>query len=71
MSPTTPTQPGLPWRMASIAVVGAVSTAVRGFLYGFNTVEVIGMNNLLGVLDRRKAQGRERGLLTACNHVGV
>jgi hypothetical protein len=38
---------------------------------GFNTLEVTGLEGLLGVLDRRKREGRERGLLTVCNHVAV
>lgn len=55
--------------MAVMSSVGAVS---RGFLFGLNRVEVTGLDNLLGVLDRRKAPGgRERGLLTVCNHVAV
>lgn len=55
--------------MAVMSSVGAVS---RSFLYGLNTVEVAGLSHLLGTLDRRKApDGRQRGLLTVCNHVGV
>lgn len=66
-----PTSPGLGWRAASVAVMGSVGAVSRGFLFGLNNVEVTGLNNLLGVLDRRKQQGRERGLLTVCNHVAV
>jgi len=67
-----PTRPSLSWRLGSLAVVSSVSALARGFLYGFNSVEVTGLNNLLGVLDRRKLPGgRDRGLLTVCNHVGV
>ncbi len=51
--------------------MGSVGAASRGFLYAFNTVQVDGLDNLLSVLDRRKAQGRDRGLLTVCNHVAV
>ena len=68
---SSPTSPGLGWRAASVAVMGSVGAVSRGFLYGLNNVEVTGLNNLLGVLDRRKQQGRERGLLTVCNHVAV
>lgn len=59
------------WRLGSQAVMGSVGAASRGFLYAFNTVQVDGLDNLLGVLDKRKAQGRDRGLLTVCNHVAV
>lgn len=54
-----------------MGVMGSVGIASRAFMYGFNDVEVRGLDRLLGVLDRRKAQGRERGLLTVCNHVAV
>lgn len=40
-------------------------------MYGLNDLEVRGLDGLLGVLERRKTQGRERGLLTVCNHVAV
>lgn len=70
--PAPPTRPGLPWRLASVAVMSSVGALSRGFLYGFNNVEVIGLNNLLRMLDKRKApENRQRGLLTVCNHVGV
>lgn len=54
-----------------MAVMGSVGAASRAFLYGLNKVEVTGLDNLLGVLDRRKSGKRERGLLTVCNHVSV
>ncbi|GKU01841.1 lysophosphatidylcholine acyltransferase [Fusarium langsethiae] len=66
-----PTQPSLPWRIASVAVMGAVGGLSRGFMNGFNNLEVTGLDGLLGVLDRRRNEGRERGLLTVCNHVAV
>lgn len=66
-----PPHPSLPWRLGSMALMGAVGLVSRSFLFGFNKVEVTGLNNLLGVLDRRRTQGRERGLLTVCNHVAV
>ncbi|KAI9167326.1 Lysophosphatidylcholine acyltransferase [Paramyrothecium foliicola] len=70
-SPAPPTRPSLPWRLSSMAVMGTVATVCRAFLYGLNRVEVVGLDNLLGTLDRRRTQGRERGLLTVCNHVSV
>lgn len=69
--PPSPARPSLPWRLASMGVMGSVGVASRAFIYGFNDVEVRGLDRLLGVLDRRKAQGRQRGLLTVCNHVAV
>ncbi|KAM4055385.1 acyltransferase domain-containing protein [Hirsutella rhossiliensis] len=70
-TPAPAAHPGLPWRLASMAVMGTVGTLSRCFLYGFNHVEVTGLNHLLGALDRRRTWGPERGLLTVCNHVGV
>ncbi|KAK5988774.1 Tafazzin [Cladobotryum mycophilum] len=67
----TSSRPGLPWRLGSMAVMGSVGAISRGFLYAFNKVEITGLDNLLGVLDRRKSQPKERGLLTVCNHVAV
>jgi monolysocardiolipin acyltransferase len=55
--------------MAVMMIIGALS---RGFLYGLNMVEVTGLQNLLGALDRRRGKdGRGKGLLTVCNHVSV
>jgi monolysocardiolipin acyltransferase len=51
--------------------MGAVGGLSRGFMVGFNNLEVTGLDGLLGVLDRRKNEGRGRGLLTVCNHVAV
>ncbi|KAG5758180.1 hypothetical protein H9Q69_007241 [Fusarium xylarioides] len=72
MSDSDPSaQPSLPWRIASATVMGSVGAFARVFMNGFNTLEVTGLEGLLGVLDRRKREGRERGLLTVCNHVAV
>lgn len=51
--------------------MSSVGAASRAFLYCFNKVEVTGLDNLLGVLDRRRNGQRDRGLLTVCNHVSV
>ena len=64
------------WRLGSAALMSSIGFACRTFLYAFNDVEVTGLDHLLGVLDRRRKQdgsfsGRDRGLLTVCNHVGV
>ncbi|CAH0020431.1 unnamed protein product [Clonostachys rhizophaga] len=72
MSGTAPPQrPSLPWRLGSMAVMGSVGMLSRGFLYGLNSVEVDGLDNLLGVLDKRKTHQRNCGLLTVCNHAAV
>ncbi|KAM3434594.1 hypothetical protein MY1884_008594 [Beauveria asiatica] len=70
-SPSPPLRHGLGWRLGSTAVMAGVGAACRGFLYAFNSVEVTGLQNLLGVLDRRKTQGKDRGLITVCNHLAV
>ena len=70
-SPPPPLRRGLGWRLGSTAVMASVGAVCRGFLYAFNTVEVTGLQNLLGVLDRRKTQGKDRGLITVCNHLAV
>ncbi|KAH7313268.1 acyltransferase-like protein [Stachybotrys elegans] len=66
-----PGRPSLLWRLGSVAIAGTVGLAARFFMHGLNNTEVVGLENLLGVLDRRKTQGRERGLLTVCNHLSV
>lgn len=70
-TPAPATRRGLPWRLASIALMGTVGALSRGFLCGLNRVQVTGLDHLLGTLDRRRTRGPERGLLTVCNHVGV
>lgn len=54
-----------------MAIMTAAGAVARSFLYCFNTVEITGLNNLLSTLDSRKSKPRERGLLTACNHISV
>jgi monolysocardiolipin acyltransferase len=52
--------------------MGSVGALSRLFMHGLNTVEVTNLNVLLNALDERKAPGgKQRGLLTVCNHVGV
>ncbi|KIN07417.1 hypothetical protein OIDMADRAFT_36919 [Oidiodendron maius Zn] len=52
--------------------MGLTGTLSRGFLYGLNYMEVIGLDRFLETLDKRKdVGGRERGLLTVSNHVSV
>ncbi|EPE10027.1 tafazzin [Ophiostoma piceae UAMH 11346] len=61
-------------------VYGRVSTLVmattglicRTFLCGLNSVEVVGRDNFLKLLDSRKdVAARQRGLLTLSNHISV
>ncbi|KAM0819242.1 putative Tafazzin family protein [Seiridium cardinale] len=64
--------PSLPWRASSAMITGLTGMLCRGFLYGFNNVEVNGLQRFLKVLDEREdVDKRERGLLTVCNHVSV
>ncbi|KAI1144605.1 acyltransferase [Hypoxylon sp. FL0543] len=65
-------QPSLPWRLASTIVMGLTSALSRGFLYGLNSVEVVGLERFLDVLDERKdIEKRQRGLITVSNHISV
>ncbi|XDG01095.1 hypothetical protein ABKA04_000710 [Annulohypoxylon sp. FPYF3050] len=65
-------QPSLPWRMTSSMVMGLTAALSRGFLYGLNSVEVVGLDRFLEVLDKRKdVEKRQRGLITVSNHVSV
>jgi monolysocardiolipin acyltransferase len=45
--------------------MGLTGTLSRGFLYGLNYMDVIGLDGFLETLNKRKdVEGRERGLLT-------
>jgi hypothetical protein len=45
--------------------MGLTGTLSKGFLYGLNYMEVIGLDRFLETLNKRKdVEGRERGLLT-------
>jgi monolysocardiolipin acyltransferase len=65
-SPAPPLQsPSLPWRASSSLIMGLTGTLSRGFLYGLNYMDVIGLDGFLETLNKRKdVEGRERGLLT-------
>ncbi|RDW65299.1 hypothetical protein BP5796_09991 [Coleophoma crateriformis] len=74
MSTTTPAphSPSLPWRLTSSFVMGLAGSLSRGFYFGLNNMEVIGLDRFLQTLDARKdVEGRERGLITVSNHVCV
>lgn len=66
-----PDAPGRMWRLGSTVVMGVAGVLSRAFLCGLNSVETEGLDNFLRILDDRRAHGRERGLITACNHVSV
>ncbi|PMD40635.1 hypothetical protein L207DRAFT_427575 [Hyaloscypha variabilis F] len=52
--------------------MGLTGSLSRGFLYGLNRIEVVGLDRFLETLDRREdIDGRERGLITVSNHVSV
>jgi len=61
-----PKPPSLPWRVSSSIVMGVSGFLTKVFYTGMNNVEVHGLDNFLGLLDKRKdIEGRERGLLTS------
>lgn len=62
---SAPAVPSLPWRFSSAATIGIISSMAKTFLYGFNNIEVTGLDKFLEILDRRKdIEGRHRGLIT-------
>ncbi|TVY15263.1 Lysophosphatidylcholine acyltransferase [Lachnellula arida] len=69
--PSTPSL-SLPWRFSSSLIMGLTGSISRGFLFGLNRTEVVGLDRFLETLDKRKdVEGRERGLITVSNHVSV
>jgi monolysocardiolipin acyltransferase len=45
--------------------MGLTGSLCRGFLYGLNYMEVIGLDRFLETLEKRDdVEGRERGLIT-------
>lgn len=64
-SPSPPSSPSLPWRFGSSLIMGLTGSVSRGFLYGLNYMEVIGLERFLETLDKRRdVDGRDRGLIT-------
>jgi hypothetical protein len=46
-------------------IMGLTGALSRGFLYGLNKMEVVGLDKFMQKLDNRKdIEGRERGLIT-------
>ncbi|PKS12914.1 hypothetical protein jhhlp_000255 [Lomentospora prolificans] len=71
--PTVPRRAprGAFWRAGSSVVMGLTGLLGKGFLYGLNRVHLEGYGDFLEVLEKRKHEGRKRGLLTASNHTSV
>ncbi|CAG8978351.1 hypothetical protein HYALB_00012486 [Hymenoscyphus albidus] len=67
-----PQSPSWGYRTTSSLIMGIAGAISRGFLFGMNRTETIGLDKFLETLDSRKdVQGRERGLITVSNHVSV
>ena len=67
-----PTTPSLPWRFTSSLIMGLTGSLSRGFLYGLNHMEVVGLDRFIETLDQREdVDGRERGLITGTKLFGV
>lgn len=67
-----PHSPNLGARIASIMIMGLTGVISRTFLYGFNDIEVKGLDRFKALLDsREEPERRERGLLTVSNHISV
>ncbi|KAI0180837.1 acyltransferase [Hypoxylon sp. FL1284] len=65
-------QPSLSWRITSSVSMGLTAALCRGFLYGLNTVETVGLDRFLDILDKREnVDKRQRGLITVSNHISV
>ncbi|KAF4628062.1 hypothetical protein G7Y89_g10094 [Cudoniella acicularis] len=72
--PNAPSHPtlSLPWRFSSSLIMGLTGTLSKGFLFGLNRTEVIGLDRFVDTLEKRKdVDGREKGLITVSNHVSV
>ncbi|KAK3953305.1 hypothetical protein QBC32DRAFT_339092 [Pseudoneurospora amorphoporcata] len=67
-----PHSPNLGARIASVMIMGLTGVISRTFLYGFNDIEVKGLDRFKQLLDGREdPERRERGLLTVSNHISV
>lgn len=61
----SPHSPNLGSRIASVMIMGLTGVISRTFLYGFNDIEVKGLDRFKALLDSREdPERRERGLLT-------
>ncbi|TLD23052.1 hypothetical protein PspLS_07437 [Pyricularia sp. CBS 133598] len=67
-----PQQPSLTWRSTSSILIGLSVAVSKGFLYGLNKVETIGLERFVELLDqRRDVQKRTKGLITVSNHISI
>ncbi|KAI6357568.1 hypothetical protein MCOR25_007612 [Pyricularia grisea] len=67
-----PQQPGFTWRNTSSMLIGLSVAVSKGFLYGLNKVETIGLERFVELLDqRRDVQKRTKGLITVSNHISI
>ncbi|TLS29804.1 hypothetical protein PpBr36_00333 [Pyricularia pennisetigena] len=67
-----PQQPSLAWRTTSSILMGLSVAVSKGFLYGLNKVETIGLERFVELLDQRKdVQKRTKGLITVSNHISM
>jgi hypothetical protein len=61
-----------PYQLATSSVVmGVMGTLCRGFLYGFNKTQTTGLERFVQLLRKRESDGRQKGLITVCNHISV
>ena len=60
-----PSQPSLPWRASSTAMIGFVGSLSRVLMYGTNRPEIHGLDRFRVLLDERSdPRARKRGLIT-------
>lgn len=63
--PAYPAQPSRGFHLASSFTLGIVGAVCRAAMFGGQKTEVHGLQEFLGLLDRRRdVEGRERGLIT-------
>ena len=61
----SPSQPSLPWRVASASIMGILGGLARTTLYAANSTEIHGLEEFQQlVAERRDIDERQRGLIT-------
>ena len=64
-------RPTLPWRAGYAGILGLVGGLTKVFMYGFNSFEVHGLDNLTDLLKSREdIDARQRGLITGTYTLG-
>lgn len=63
-----PARRSLSWRLGSSLAMCITGVVARGFLYGLNTVETVGIEAFLKLLDDRRAGRSKQGLLTGTHN---